>query len=232
MLVDTAHDHRIALVSALRLGAIGLGAVVFAGLCAPLPPGFAGLPYLAGYLAIFLLGSGFRVFRAVARNETDRPTPASWSGATAATAFAAAAASLMLALLGADGVRLLAAYAVAINAAYVPAKVACLFAGCCREVRPLTGWLAGADLRRAEIGGSVTVLLAVGLALAVGRPNLAAILGIGAHLALRRLSHGHRQPRPRPFMSLKGFGLESIGLSLALAMAVLLPLMPDPTRVH
>lgn len=230
MLVDAVHQARTARVTALRLGAIGGGAVVFAAGCAGLAGGRFGLVCFGGYLAAFLAGSAFRMLRAAARLEADRPAPASWSGATAATAIAATLAALGLSAFAGEvgagqGLRLLAAYALAINAAYVPAKIACLDAGCCRQARPLAGALARQDLRHVEIAASLAALTLVALALAAGRADIAAPFGIAAHLGLRRVSHGLRQRQPRAFLSLRGLGLEQVALALASGSALALALV-------
>ena len=208
----------------LRVASAIASATVFGLLAAPvlswphLPAAFV-LAFCFGFF--FVGGTGYRIVVAVALRDATRHTAASWTGATAASSLAAIAGAIVLAALGRDGVLLLAAYAVAINAAYLPVKLACLGAGCCVARRPLAA--PGGrrlDLRRLEIGLTLAVLLVAFASLAGGAPAAAAILGLFGHMAVRLLSRWARRRMPHRVFSPDGTGQEFAPLMLALVFAV------------
>ncbi|WP_029029989.1 hypothetical protein [Salinarimonas rosea] len=204
-----------------RLGSAVVGAASFGLIAAPLLP----LPYLTAAIALaflygffFLGGAGYRILIALARRDARAQAPVSWTGGAAASALAAAAAGAMLALAGADGGLLLAAYAVGANVSYVFAKLGCLEAGCCAAARPLP-LLGGRDLRAAELAATLAVLALAGAALAAGLPAVAALAGVGGHLVVRIVSRSARDRRPRGVLTLSGTGQELIPLLVVLGVA-------------
>lgn len=150
------------------------------------------LAFCFGFL--FLVGTGYRILLAAASGSVAGPTSASWTGAASAVS-----AGVLLAVwtVGEDrlaAARLLVAYALAINAAYLPAKIACLEAGCCTAVRRLPRWGSSAlDLRSVEaVLTALAIVVSVGL-LAAGRPLAAAAVGVSGHLIVRLLSRFCRE---------------------------------------
>ncbi|MDP3524164.1 MAG: hypothetical protein Q8S27_06260 [Hoeflea sp.] len=194
---DKLHLSRSTL---LRLASAIGSAAAFGMLAAPVtrsaywPSAFA-LAFIYG--VFFVGGTGFRILIAVALQDMSRKASASWSGATTASALAALIAALLLFFQGReDAALLLAAYAVAINAAYIPVKLACVKAGCCHAHRRDRLVIRNHDLRHVEIVASAFVLAAALAAIWAGAAGLAACLGVGGHLAIRLLSRWSRDRLP------------------------------------
>ncbi len=208
----------------LRVASAIVSAAAFGLLAAPVLswPHLQAAFFLAFCFGFFYVGgTGYRIVLAVALRDATRHTAASWTGATAASSLAALAAATVLAALGRDDMLLLAAYAVAINVAYLPVKLACLGAGCCVARRPLAA--PGGrrlDLRRLEIGLTLAALLVALASLAGGEPSAAAILGLFGHLAVRLLSRWARRRMPHRVFSPGGTGQEFAPLMLALVFTV------------
>lgn len=207
----------------LRLvSAIG-SAAVFGMLVAPVmqaaywPSAFA-LAFIYGFF--FVGGTGYRILIAVAFQDVSRKASASWSGATTASALAALAAALLLVGQDAQASLILAAYAVAINFAYVPVKFACLEAGCCQAHRRDPFIIRDHDLRRVEIAASAVVLVAALSAMWIGAFGVAAIIGTGGHLAIRLVSRWSRDRLPGPGAEDEIKGQELLPLALILAAAI------------
>lgn len=206
----------------LRLSSAIAGAGAFGLIAAPL----SGLPYLPaafvlafGFGVVFVGGTGYRIVLAVALRDGAQPAAASWSGATAVSALAA----LALAASGRDMSLVLAAYAVAINLAYVPVKLACLGAGCCTATRSaVPPSVRSPDLRLTEIGLTVAVLATAAAFLGAGAPAHAAAFGLCGHLMIRLLSRWARGRLPRHVLSPYGRGQEIAPLTLAASWALAL----------
>jgi hypothetical protein len=205
-----------------RLGSAVLGAAAF-GLVAAPPSGLGDLPASVAlavlYGFFFLGGAGYRILIALARRDAAARAPVSWTGGAAASALAAAIGATALSLAGADGARLLAAYAIGANVSYGFAKLGCLEAGCCAATRPIR-LLGRLDLRIAEIAATLVVLSLAGAALAAGAPALAACAGAAGHLGVRFLSRIARDRRPRAVLTLAGTGQELIPLLVVLGVAI------------
>ncbi|MDZ7599824.1 MAG: hypothetical protein U1A06_00445 [Hoeflea sp.] len=222
---DKLHLSRSTL---LRLASAIGSAAVFGMLAAPVtqsaywPSAFA-LAFIYGFF--FVGGTGYRILIAVALQDMSRKASASWSGATTASALAALIAALLLFFQGReDAALLLAAYAVAINAAYIPVKLACVEAGCCHAHRRDRLVIRNHDLRHVEIVASAFVLAAALAAIWAGAAGLAACLGVGGHLAIRLLSRWSRDRLPaagvQPGAQDEIKGQELVPLALVFASAI------------
>lgn len=217
---NKVHPSRATL---LRLtSAIG-SAAVFGMILAPVtrasywPSAFA-LAFIFGFF--FVGGTGFRILIAVALGDVSRKASASWSGATTASALAALAAAILISGQGAyDSLLLLAAYAVAINTAYIPVKLACLEADCCHAHRHDRFVIRTHDLRHVEIAASAMVLAGVAAAMWIEALGVAAIIGVGGHLAIRLLSRWSRDRLPWTGSGNEVKGQELVPLSLMLVAA-------------
>lgn len=166
----------------------------------------------------FMVGTGYRILIAVALRDTARSTAASWSGATTGITLFALIGGVVLRLMGGDAALFLAAFAVALNVAYLPVKFACLLAGCCTAQRPMTGLKA--DLRHIEIGTALALITMALLAFATGHLTLAALIGIGGHLALRYFSRWARNRLPQNLLFQADAGQELLPLIALTLMAV------------
>ncbi|KJS07921.1 MAG: hypothetical protein VR78_18950 [Hoeflea sp. BRH_c9] len=219
----TLEKARVSRATLLRLASAIGSAAVFGMLAAPVipaaywPSAFA-LAFIYGFF--FVGGTGYRILIAVAFRDASRKASASWSGATTASALAALAAALLL--VGQDGHAslVLAAYAVAINVAYIPVKFACLEVGCCHAHRRDPFIIRDHDLRRVEIAASALVLVTALIALWIGAFGVAAIAGIGGHLAIRLLSRWSRDRLPGSGAEDEIKGQELLPLTLMLAAAI------------
>ena len=180
-------------------------------------PSAFGLAFVYGFF--FVGGTGYRIILAVATRDEARKASASWSGATTGTALAALAASLLI-RDQAQAMLVLAAYAVAINAAYIPVKLACLEAGCCHAHHRDPVLIRDHDLRRVEITLSATVLAAALIAMWTGALGLAAVLGVGGHLAIRLMSRWSRDRLPGFGTDSEVKGQELLPLAAGLAAAI------------
>jgi len=172
------------------------------------------------YCFFFVGGAGYRILVAVALLDPSRWAPASWSGVTVASALPVLAAAILI--WGPDGHAslMLAAYAVAINAAYVPAKFACIEAGCCHAQHRDRFFIRHHDLRNVEIMAGFVVSAAALSAMWAGAVTVAAILGIGGHLAIRLLSGWSRNRLPGSGPENETRGQELLPLALMLAAAI------------
>ena len=228
MISLTLDKVRVSRATLFRLMSAVGSAAIFGMLAAPVteaaywPSAFA-LAFIYGFF--FVGGTGYRILIAVAFQDASRKAAASWSGATTASALAALAAALLLA--GQDGHAnlVLAAYAVAINAAYIPVKFACLEAGCCHAHHRDPFLIRDHDLRHVEIAASAAVLAAALVAISAGAPGMAAVLGVGGHLAIRLLSRWSRDRLPGSGLEAEIKGQELVPLVLLLAAAAWLAVM-------
>ncbi|WP_035527306.1 hypothetical protein [Hoeflea sp. BAL378] len=224
MLSLAGDKYHLSRSTLLRLtSAIG-SAAVFGLLAAPVlqgaywPSAFA-LAFIYGFF--FVGGTGYRILIAVALRDGSRKASASWSGATTASALAALVAALLLQLQsGQAALLVLAAYAVAINIAYIPVKFACVEAGCCHAHRRDPVIIRNHDLRHVEIIASAVVLALATAALWAGATGLAACLGVGGHLAIRLLSRWSRERMPGAGLQDEVKGQELVPLGLVLAAAL------------
>lgn len=217
------HDR---LILALRLvGAVG-GAAVFGLVAAGMLPPWRmtvaiGLGFCFG--VAFVGGTGYRILIAVALRDPNRSTAASWTGASAFAALAALGGYGAARLAGLEADWVLAGFGLAINAAYLPVKLACLLAGCCRAVHPAAIRMLAdgrADLRLVEVGWTGAVAAAGLLAAATGSAGVAAVIGLGGHLADRLGSRWARQRLPDARFS-GGRGMELPPLAALVALAVI-----------
>ena len=223
MISLTLDKVRVSRATLFRLTSAVGSAAIFGMLAAPVteagywPSAFA-LAFIYGFF--FVGGTGYRILIAVAFQDAARKASASWSGATTASALAALAAALLLA--GRDGHAnlVLAAYAVAINAAYVPVKFACLEAGCCHAHHRDPFLIRDHDLRRVEIALSAVVLATSLTAIWAGALGVAAISGIGGHLAIRLLSRWSRDRLPGSGLEEEIKGQELLPLALVLSFSL------------
>lgn len=175
------------------------------------------------YGTAFMVGTGYRILIAVALRDASRSTAASWSGATTGVALFGIFGWLILRVNGGDAALFLAAFAVALNAAYLPVKMACLLAGCCtakREVMWLRLDLRQVDLRHVEIAITGMIMVMALLAFYAGHLRLAASLGIGGHLALRYFSRWARERLPKNLLFQADAGQELLPL-IALTLIAL-----------
>ncbi|MBL8589862.1 MAG: hypothetical protein JNK46_15120 [Methylobacteriaceae bacterium] len=208
-------------VLALRLGAVAAGAATFALLTAPArdASGLAGAALHAGaFAAALLAGSGWRVLAAVAVNDPARRADAAWAGGAAAVTVAALIAAAARQAATGDGLALLAAAAVALNVAFIPAKTACIAAGCCRA-RAASVIARRFDLRRVEIVLSLAVLAATAALLIRVGPAPAALAGFGGHLGVRLLSRQARREWPPLRLTSEAFFQEILPLLAAALVA-------------
>lgn len=207
----------------LRLSSVVGSAAIFGMLAAPVtrgaywPSAFT-LAFLYGFF--FVGGTGYRILIAVAFQDASRKASASWSGATTASALAALTAAILLIGRDGDANLVLAAYAVAINTAYIPVKFACLEAGCCHAHRRDPFLIRNHDLRHVEIAWSVVVVAACLASIWMDAFGVAAVLGIGGHLAIRVLSRWSRDRLPGSGREDDLKGQELLPLALAVAVAI------------
>lgn len=216
-------------VIVLRLFSVIGSAAIFGMLAAPVtgsaywPSAFA---LAFAYFFFFVGGAGYRILVAVALLDPSRWTPASWSEVTLASALPVLAAAILI--WGQDGHAnlVLAAYAVAINAAYVPAKFACIEAGCCHAQHRDPFLIRDHDLRHVEIMAGFAAFVAALSAMWAGAVAAAAILGIGGHLAIRLLSGWSRNRLPGSDPENETRGQELLPLALMLAAAIWIAASP------
>lgn len=166
----------------------------------------------------FTVGSGYRILIAVAVRDGSHAAPASWAGGVAATALLAVVLAVWRAYAGSGPFVPLAAFAVAINAGFIPAKLACRQAGCCGARLPF--WPGDVRLLELILTGIVLLVL---LPLWLTR-NFAgvALAGIGGHLAIRLLSYRLRHWLPAPPRALLTHMQDIVPLGLAAASMALL----------
>jgi len=220
--------HQAQRIFAPKLASALGSAATFGLIAAPLLP----FPLLVsaallafGFGFFFLGGTGYRILIAVFLKDPARNTATTWSGAVAFSALAAIGVWAGLIAAGEPAAGLvLAAYAIAINTAYLFVKLACLEAGCCRakQTLPRPRWLRHEpDLRLLEVLSTSAVLAFSywGLFIMQNAP-LAAIAGLGGHLAIRLFSRWARQRLPRSPGEIPASGLELIPLTLAALIAI------------
>jgi hypothetical protein len=188
-----------------------------------LPFGFWPSAFLLAFLFgfFFVGGTGYRILIAVALRDPSVHAAASWSGASAVSGLAALGAAVALALAGRDGAVLLAAYAIAINAAYALVKMACFNAGCCRTLHRHRHLLAGADLRVAEFAATATVVALAGILFWLDRFALSAAVAFAGHLAIRLASRWLRERMPDSIPTLARVGQELPVLACGFAFALI-----------
>lgn len=173
-----------------------------------------GLGFIFG--TAFVMGTGYRILIAVARNELVA-APASWSGASAGACIAAFAMWLVAVVGGGDGAFILLALGVAINIAYLPVKAACRLKDCCGAVVAL----GGVDLRLAEILATALVLGLAGATVYAGSTSMAAIIAIAGHLLVRLASRRLRGRWSWGWPPLGQPGAELAPLAVTLVVALL-----------
>jgi len=215
--VDVSPATLLRLVSAIG------SAAVFGMLAAPMTrgaywPSAFGLAFVFGFF--FVGGTGYRILIAVLFQDASRKASASWSGATAASALAALTAAILFIGRDGDSVLVFAAYAVAINTAYIPVKFACLEAGCCHAHYRDPFLIRDHDLRRVEITLSILVLVACLTSIWLDAFGVAAAVGIGGHLGVRILSRWSRDRLPGSSLDGDLKGPELLPLALVLVAAV------------
>lgn len=209
-----------------RAVSVSVGGLVFGLAAAPaLPdPGWLAAPALAAvFAAVFLAGAGHSILHAVARRDAALFRPANWSDGVTATASALLAASAAMLAAGLDPARLMLGLGLGLSAAYLPAKLGCIEAGCCAAGCRRHRLDPGIDLRLFEIAASVAVLaLAIGV-LVGGRVAAAAAVAVGGHLAVRlhsrllrgQLGAGSVSPIGREVAPLALSALLSFGIAVA-----------------
>lgn len=202
------------------LSAIGASAVfglLAAGLL-PYPWLLSAVLLAFAFGTAFMVGTGYRILIAVAFRNPAIKAAASWSGATTGMAIFALLGWGYLSLTRGNGPLFLAAFAVALNIAYLPVKGACLLAGCCTAQRRIPGVIA--DLRHLEIGIALALAGCAGLALGSGHLSLAALIGIGGHLALRYTSRWARNRLPENLLFAAHTGQELMPLAMLTVVAL------------
>jgi hypothetical protein len=179
---------------------------------------------LAGLVfgVFFVGGTGYRIIRAVWMRALVA-APASWSGATAASAIACTLGALGLMAIGHDPARLLLGYALAINFAYLAVKVSCALAGCCHAEIRLGEWIWA--LRPVEIGATLFILAATG-ALWFADPGVGALAGLSGHMLLRLFSRRMRGRWSSGWPPLSQPGAELAPLQVLTLIALLLTIWP------
>tara|TARA_R110002020_G_scaffold156117_5_gene337655 strand:- start:619 stop:1308 length:690 start_codon:yes stop_codon:yes gene_type:complete len=215
---------RFSRATSLRLLSAIVSAAIFGMLAAPLThapywlSAFA-LAFIFGFF--FVGGTGYRILIAVAFQDASRKASASWSGATAASALAALCAAILL--IGRDeaSILVLAAYAVAINTAYIPVKFACLEAGCCHAHRRDPVLIRNHDLRHVEIALTTAVAAASLASIWMDAFGVAAVLGTGGHLVVRVLSRWSRDRLPGSSLDEELKGQELLPLALLFFASIL-----------
>lgn len=171
-----------------RAASISVGSVAFGLAAAPVLPaaGWIAAPVLAAaFAALFLGGAGHAILQAVAHRDAALFRPANWSDGVTATAGGALAASAAMLAAGLDPTRLLLGLGLGLTAAYVPAKLGCIEAGCCAAGRHRHRLDPGIDLRVFETAASVMVLTLAAWVFAGGHEAAAAAAALSGHLAVR-----------------------------------------------
>lgn len=202
------------------LSAIGASAVfglLAAGLL-PYPWLLSAVLLAFAFGTAFMVGTGYRILIAVAFRNPAIKAAASWSGATTGITLFALLGWWGLHLRGGNGPLFLAAFAVALNIAYLPVKGACLLAGCCTAQRRIPG--VTADLRHLEIGTALALAGCAGLALGMGHLPLAAMIGICGHLAQRYASRWARNRLPENLLFEADAGQELVPLAVLSLVAL------------
>lgn len=219
--------------TALRLFSAVGSATIFGLLVAPAtgtaywPAAFA---WAFGFGFVFVGGTGYRILIAVAARDPSHTSSASWSGATAVSALAALIAALVLLARGGDAILVLAAYAAAINFAYIPVKFACIQADCCHAHPRRMSLTGNHDLRGVEITLSAFFLAISLLAIWTGAFSTAAVVGLTGHLSVRLLSRIARDRLPGVSSTGGMTGQELAPLALALVLSLALTLTQAPAR--
>lgn len=171
-----------------RAASVSVGGLVFGLAAAPVLPlttWLAAAALGAAFAAAFLGGAGYSILHAVARRDVLLFRPANWSDGVTATAGGVLAASAVLLVTGLDPVLLLLGLGLGLAAAYVPAKLGCIEAGCCAAGHRRHQLDPGIDLRVFEIAASVSVLALAAATVANGHAAAAAAVALGGHLCVR-----------------------------------------------
>lgn len=179
-----------AIFATRTLAAVGSSAM-FGLVATSTAQGIALLPaVLAGFLfgTVFVGGTGYRIIRS-AWSSVHVASPASWSGAAAASAIACLIAMLVWPRTMDGAARLLLGYGLAINFAYLAVKVSCALAGCCHADVRLLGRVFG--LRQVEIGATSAILMSAAI-LSLVDLWLGALVALVGHTLLRLYSRGKR----------------------------------------
>jgi hypothetical protein len=164
----------------------------------------------------FVGGTGYRIIRAVWA-KIQVTSPASWSGAAAGSAIASILALAVWTRTGDHAARVLLAYALAINFAYLCVKASCTLAGCCHADIRLLGRNFG--LRAIEIATTISILAAA-IGLASHNPWLGALVGLLGHTILRLYSRRRRGRWSTGWPPLRQPGAELAPLQLLCLIAI------------
>lgn len=164
----------------------------------------------------FVGGTGYRIIRSVFANE-HAASPASWSGAAAASAIAGLLALALWTRTMDHAARVMLAYALAINFAYFAVKASCALAGCCHAEVRIAGRTFG--LRAVELIITLTLLALVCL-LSFHNFWLAAFVGLAGHTVLRLYSRDKRCRRATGWPPLRQPGAELAPLQLLSLLAL------------
>ena len=206
----------------LRASSVVVGGTTFGLLAAellPYPPPVAAVLAACAFGMIFLCGTGYRILIAVARRDPEAETAVSWSGATAAVAIAVLVALPLVGAREGAAALLLAAFGIAIDAAYLPVKTACRLAGCCHARRSILPLLDHLDLRVVEIVVTSAILVVAGAAMFLGDRPLAALVATGGHFVERSGSRWARRRLPTRWWPLPDPGFELVPLALVALFA-------------
>lgn len=215
-------NSRAVTVIGLRLSSATLGSVVFGLMGAGFidPWSMANAALLSVLFGTAFAGmTGYRLIRFAWRGGVDK-NPVTWSDVVTCTALAAAVGCIPLPVSGLAAEDLLCAYGLAVNAAYLPAKIACLVAGCCRSTRHVVVLGREVDLRRIELSLTAIVLAAAIITVPLNTQG-AALIGLGGHLLVRLFSHWWRHLLPRTWHPLHHPTAEFSSLVLLIVLTVL-----------
>jgi hypothetical protein len=203
----------------LRLGAAVGSSAIFGLVAMSTSKGIFLLPAVFAAFVFgtaFVGGTGYRIIHAVLTS-SHVSSPASWSGAAAASAIACLLALAFLTRSMDFAARLLLAYALAINFAYLAVKASCALAGCCHADVGIAGRTFG--LRAVELTVTLILLALVGL-LSVQNFWLAAFAGLAGHTGLRYYSREKRCRRATGWPPLRQPGAELAPLQLLTLIAL------------
>jgi len=164
----------------------------------------------------FVGGTGYRIIRSVFTSE-HIASPASWSGAAAASAIACLLALALWTRTMDHAARVMLGYTLAINFAYLAVKASCALAGCCHAEVRIAHRTFG--LRAVELTITLILLALVSL-LSLLDFWLAAFAGLAGHTALRFYSRAKRCRRATGWPPLRQPGAELAPLQLLSLLAL------------
>lgn len=201
-----------------RTASVSLGALVFGIVAAPVLPmvHWAAAAVLGSLFGIlFLSGAGHSILRAVALRDAGLFRPANWSDGVTAAAGGTLAASAAMLFAGSDPSPLLLGLGLALGAAYVPAKLGCIEAGCCAAGHHRHRLDPGFDLRLFEALATLVLLAFAAVVALFGAQAWAAAAALGGHLAVRLHSRAVRGRHGGGAGSVPPIGLEVAPLALS-----------------